>query len=61
MLLRSPFLFYGEEIMKNKKPEKIIKKIRRHLEGDIKTFESEKKEDKELLKKMKKKKKRSKK
>ncbi len=47
--------------MKNKKPEKIIKKIRRHLEGDIKTFESEKQEDKELLKKMRKKKKRSKK
>lgn len=47
--------------MKNKKTEKIIKKIRNHLEGDIKTFESEKKEDKKLLKKMRKKKRKNKK
>jgi len=32
-----------------------LKKVRSHLKGDIKTFEKEKKEDKELLKKLKRK------
>lgn len=42
--------------MKNKK-EKIIKNIKTHLEGDIKDFEKEKKEDRTLLKKIDKKRK----
>ena len=42
--------------VKNKK-DKVIKNIRSHLEGDIKTFNKEKKEDKELLKKIRKKRK----
>jgi len=42
--------------MVRSKKSNMIKKIKEHLEGDIKGFDHEKKEDKELLKRMKKKK-----
>lgn len=37
-----------------KKPKGFKAKVKEHLKGDIKTFEKEKKEDKELLKKLRK-------
>lgn len=43
--------------MPRSKKSNMIKKIKEHLEGDIKGFDHEKQEDKELLKKMYKKKK----
>lgn len=37
-----------------KKPKSVKAKVKEHLKGDIKMFEKEKKEDKELLKKLRK-------
>ena len=42
--------------MKKSKAKKKVKMVEKHLKGDMKMFEKEKGEDKELLKKLKRKK-----